>query len=58
MFQDDDREFNIPYDLSMKHQIEELEKNVKYSKINVEILRKNHDLMLLKKDVYLAKLVE
>lgn len=42
----------------MKTQIEEFEKNVKYSKLDVDIMRKNHDLSILKKDAYLSKLVE
>jgi len=58
MFCDDDREFSIPGDLSMKTQIEEFDKNVKYSKLDVDIMRKNHDLSILKKDTYLSKLID
>ena len=42
----------------MKFQIEEFEKNVKYSKLDLDMMRKNHDISILKKDVYLYKLVE
>ena len=57
MFNDDDRTFGVEKSMTMKKQISDFKTNVKYTKLNVDSMRKMHDLTILKKEPDLGDLV-